>query len=133
MTCFYDTSFHSQVVQVMTCFYDTSFYSQVVQVMTWFRDTSYDDLIPPNATMTSLPVMRSKLECSRTCLTRVSCNSFFYNDVSKTCAPQWLVFVSPENVTLESGWRYYRLTTGDQLFCRIFLTCILFDITCIAP
>ncbi|XP_070188743.1 uncharacterized protein [Littorina saxatilis] len=95
----------------------------------WFHDRSYDNLLPLYPTMTSSFVTTSEFQCARSCKDDVTCNSFFYNDVSKTCAPQWLVFVSPWNTTEGHNWRYYRFSTAScprgasYVIDRVSMTC----------
>ncbi|KAK7108151.1 hypothetical protein V1264_015941 [Littorina saxatilis] len=63
--------------------------------------------------MTSSIFVRSKLHCATACQAQEWCNSFFYNDVIKTCVPQWLVHVSPNDAVMTPGWIYFRVTSAS--------------------
>nr|KAG5702793.1 hypothetical protein BaRGS_001875 [Batillaria attramentaria] len=58
--------------------------------------------------------VKTELQCARSCQGNTSCNSFFYNSVTKQCRLQRYVFVSAANSTVsDTGSRYYRLMSGS--------------------
>ncbi|KAK7491331.1 hypothetical protein BaRGS_00017432, partial [Batillaria attramentaria] len=78
----------------------------------WVRDVSYDDLSSLDADNASFAV-QTELQCARSCQGNTSCNSFFYNSVSKQCRLQRYVFVSAlYSTVVDTGSRYYRLMSG---------------------
>ena len=100
-----------------SAFFLLLFFCHSIRHLTLYRDTAYDNLLPVSATVTSSVPTKSKIQCAGLCRDEVSCNSFFYNDVSRKCLRQRVVYLAPPQVDAlpEPGWQYFRLRSGKQL------------------
>ncbi|KAL8578103.1 hypothetical protein ACOMHN_055423 [Nucella lapillus] len=66
--------------------------------------------------MTSKVPIRSLLTCATRCSEQRWCNTFFYNDISKECLRQRMVYEFPVGVTSAAGWRYFKLISGGSQY-----------------
>ena len=82
----------------------------------FFRDEAFDNLLPINF-QGSFSAAASALNCAALCQNLDWCNSFFYNDVSRQCSAQRMVYKAskPEPDNIAYGWKYFRLTSGENI------------------
>ena len=101
----------SNYVVFVVCVFRSS-----IRQSTLYRDTAYDNLLPKSVTAASSVPSKSHIHCAKLCREDVSCNSFFYNDVSRKCLRQRVVHLAPPptNSVSEQGWQYFRLGSGKS-------------------
>ena len=89
-----------------------------IHQLTLSRDTAYDNLFPKSLNVTSSAPTENKIHYAKLCREEVSCNSFFYNDVSRKCLRQRVVHMAPppNDALLEAGWQYFRLGQVNNSF-----------------
>ncbi|KAK7108004.1 hypothetical protein V1264_015810 [Littorina saxatilis] len=77
----------------------------------WRSSAAFNDLVATEAEMTSPVVVKNALECGRKCEEREDCNSVFHDTGNNQCWPQRSVFMSANDTTPRTGFRYYRIAS----------------------
>ena len=78
-----------------------------IKIKTFLRKTDFDDYICYQNNLQAFGHRDNKLSCSKACAEEISCTSFFYNSLYKSCHGSQYAYLSAVSCIEDIGTVYY--------------------------